>query len=103
MDAFEILRIIFGLALTLFIPGFAISLVLFSKEEVDWIGRIALSSVLSIAAVLLTTLFIDLVLGVDTTPINIVIALLSVTAFFMIIWVIKSGILVKTFKKITGR
>jgi uncharacterized membrane protein len=103
MDAIEILRIIFGLALTLFIPGFAISLVLFSKEEVDFAGRIALSSVLSIAAVLLTALFIDLVLGVDTTPVNLVISLLSLTAFFLIIWFIKSGILIKIFKKIIKR
>lgn len=97
------LRIIFGLALTLFIPGFVISLVLFSKDEVDLVGRIALSFVLSIATVLLTTLFIDLVLGVDTTPENIVIALLSVTALFLIIWFIKSGNLMKVFKKIIGR
>ena len=103
MDAVEIIQIILGLALTLFIPGFAISLVLFSKEEVDVVGRIAISGVLSIATVLLTTLFIDMALGVDTTPENIIIALLSVTAFFLIIWVIKSRILIKIFKKITKR
>jgi len=103
MDAVEIIRVIFGLALTLFIPGFAITLVLFSKEEVDFVGRIALSCVLSIAVVLLTVLFIDLVLGVDTTPGNIIISLLSVTALFLFIWIIKSKILIKIFKKITKK
>lgn len=92
MDTVGIVQIIFGLALTLFVPGFAISLVLFSKDEIDFVGRIALSCVLSIATVLLTTLFIDLVLGLDTTPENIIIALLSVTALFLIIWFVKSKV-----------
>lgn len=82
------LRIIFGLALTLFIPGFAITLMLFPRRMRP-VERIAFSSVLSIATVLIVTLFIDLGLGVDTTAENIVIALLTVTAFALLIWSIR--------------
>ena len=81
-------RIIFGLAITLFIPGFAITLVVFPGIGV--IERVALSSVLSIVTVLLTALFLDMVLGIDWTAGNITLALLSITSFFLIIWALQN-------------
>ncbi|ODS40851.1 MAG: hypothetical protein A7315_07505 [Candidatus Altiarchaeales archaeon WOR_SM1_79] len=84
----SILRIIFGLLLTLFIPGFAITLVVFPKE--GRIEKIALSCVLSIATVLLMALFLDLVLGIDITAESMVIALLSFSIFFFLIYIVQN-------------
>ncbi|MDF2955618.1 MAG: putative membrane protein [Candidatus Alkanophagales archaeon MCA70_species_2] len=81
------LRIIFGLVFLLFVPGYALTLALFPrKEEITLIERVGFAGVLSIVADILTTLFIDLVLGIPTTAINIVIALLCLTALALLIW-----------------
>ncbi|RLG38199.1 MAG: hypothetical protein DRN91_03360 [Candidatus Alkanophagales archaeon] len=81
------LRIIFGLIFLLFVPGYALTLALFPrKEEITLIERVGFAGVLSIVADILTTLFIDLVLGIPTTAINIVIALLCLTALALLIW-----------------
>lgn len=81
------LRAIFGFILVLFIPGYALSWAFFPrKEELGFMERMAISFVLSIASVMLSVLFIDLVLGVDTTPENIVIAILTLTGLAACIW-----------------
>ncbi|OYT53105.1 MAG: hypothetical protein B6U72_06895 [Candidatus Altiarchaeales archaeon ex4484_2] len=83
------LRIIFGLLLTLFIPGFALTLALFPKNT-SKIERIALGSVLSIALTLLTALTLDLGLGVDFTAENMSISLLALTIFFTTVWLMQT-------------
>ncbi len=83
-------RIIFGLLLTLFIPGFALTLVLFPKNT-GIVDRIALGSVLSIALTLLTALTLDLGLGVDFTAVNMAISLLALTISFTMIWLIQTS------------
>jgi uncharacterized membrane protein len=87
----DILRAVGGLALTLFIPGFALVMALYPrKKDLDLIERIALSSVLSIAITLLMALFLDLVLGIDFTATNMIIALLGFSILCLIIWFIQS-------------
>jgi len=84
------LRIIFGLLLTLFLPGYALTLALFPKKT-STIERIALGSVLSIALTLLTALTLDLVLGVDFTAENMSISLIILTLAFTLIWFIQTS------------
>jgi len=88
----EIVQAILGFFLTLFVPGYALVLALYpKKKDLEFIERIALSSVLSIAITLLMALFLDLVLGVDFTAVNMVIALVSFTVICFIFWVIQTG------------
>jgi len=55
-----IARILFGLLFVLFLPGYALIATLFpSKEDIDWIERIALSFGLSIAVVPLIGLLLN--------------------------------------------
>ena len=68
----ESLRIIFGSVYVLFLPGFIMSYIFFSKTKefdseekesnsIDWIERIALSFALSIAFVPLAVFYVNLV------------------------------------------
>ena len=68
----ESLRIVFGSVFVLFIPGFVISFIFFSKTNefesknkekgsIDWIERIALSFALSIAIVPLAVFYLNLI------------------------------------------
>ena len=86
IDILGILRVIFGLLFLFFVPGFALLLALFPKKELSIAGRIGFSGALSIVADMLTVLFIDLVLHIPTTALNIVLSLLTLTAFALIIW-----------------
>jgi len=85
-DILGILRVIFGLLFLFFVPGFALLLALFPKKELSIAERIGFSGALSIVADMLTVLFIDLVLHIPTTALNIVLSLLTLTAFSLIIW-----------------
>ena len=86
IDILGILRVIFGLLFLFFVPGFALLLALFPKKELSVAERIGFSGALSIVADMLTVLFIDLVLHIPTTALNIVLSLLTLTAFALIIW-----------------
>ncbi len=83
----EILRIIAGLILILFVPGYALSWAFFpQKQDITHSERIAFSFALSIASVMVVILFMDLVLGIDTTPVNIVISIITLTLLSLIVW-----------------
>ncbi len=83
----ESLRIIAGLLLILFIPGYALTWAFYpEKQDITWSERISLSFVLSIAGVMLSILFIDIVLGIDTTPLNIVITIIVLTLLSLLAW-----------------
>lgn len=80
-------RIVFGLFFLLFVPGYALMLVLFPrKEDLSFAERIGFACALSVVADLLTTLFIDLVLHIPTTAVNIILALFVLTTFAGLIW-----------------
>jgi len=98
-EVLEVLRIVFGLIFLLFVPGYVLILALFpKKEELSFMERAGFACVLSIVADILTTLFIDLVLHIPTTAINIVVALLALSALALIIWRVEI-LLIKTFEK----
>jgi uncharacterized membrane protein len=80
-------RIVFGLFFLLVVPGYAVTLALFPKmDDLEVVERIGFACALSIAADLLTTLFIDLALHIPTTAVNILIALLMLTVLALVIW-----------------
>lgn len=82
-----VIQAILGFFLILFIPGYAITLVLYpGSEELSTFRRIALSVVFSMGAVILIVLFIDEVLAVNTTPLNIAGAILIFSLFAAIVW-----------------
>ncbi len=79
-----ILRAIVGFILVFFLPGFAWTLVFFRQLKV--IERIALSFGLSIAVVTLTILFLNFVVKMRLTTLNIVIVIIVITAIPMAIY-----------------
>ncbi|KUG18930.1 hypothetical protein ASZ90_011376 [hydrocarbon metagenome] len=82
-----VLQAVFGFILILFIPGYALTWALYPRQdELTFSARMAISLTLSLAAVILTVLFIDLVLGVDTTPLNIAISLLVLSGLAAGLW-----------------
>jgi uncharacterized membrane protein len=98
--AFGLIRLIFGLLLVLFIPGYVLTLVIFPfKQEIESSRRLALSFVLSIASVLLLVLFSDIFLGIDSTPQNIVFMILAFSVVSIIIWKIEVFIYQRYFKR----
>lgn len=96
-------RIILGFVLTLFLPGFAVGLVIFRKDKLDIIERLALSSALSIAITLLMALFLDLLLGISTTASNMIFPLLTLTLLAFLVWSVQTGVLKKRFKSIAEK
>lgn len=82
------LRIIFGSAYVLFLPGFIISFIFFPrtknpavKEEkgaIDWIERTALSFALSIAIVPLVVFYLNL-MGIKINLLNSFLTILGIT------------------------
>ncbi len=79
-ELLDALRVIFGLFFLFFIPGYALVWMLYPREEdLPWDERIALALVLSVAADILVTLFIDMVLHIPTTGWNIFVSLLTFT------------------------
>jgi uncharacterized membrane protein len=82
-----LIQALFGVILVLFIPGYAVTLVFYpEKNEISDVKRIGLSIVFSIISVILLVLFIDVVLAVNTTPINIVGAILIFSLVAVCIW-----------------
>jgi uncharacterized membrane protein len=77
-----IIRIIFGFLLILFIPGYAAIWALFpEKSQISSVERIAYSCVTSIGLTMVSVLSLDLIIGIDTTPVNISFTLILVTLF----------------------
>jgi len=90
MDLITIFQAIAGFILIFFVPGYALSWTFYPfRDELTQINRIALSLVLSVASVMASVLFVDIYLGVDFTPINIVITILLVTVLAIISWRIR--------------
>ena len=92
----EGLIMILGFIGLLFLPGFVITFIFFPRRaDIGMVQRLAYAAVLSIGSVIALVLFMDVVLGVDTTPRNIGlgIAVFSVLMFFVWIgelWFLKS-------------
>lgn len=87
MDFIGVIRVVLGLIFLLFVPGFFLTWVFYPKKEsVSFIERLAYSFVLSIASSVLAVLFLDMGLGVDTSPRNIVLVILCLVCLSIILW-----------------
>jgi uncharacterized membrane protein len=108
MGPLEILRVIFGFILVLFIPGFALTWALFPhRGDLTDIERLAYTFVLSILSVMLGVLFMDVKLGLEVTTVNIilviaVIVLASVFGYIIQAILIERGTLQNIFRKIAA-
>jgi uncharacterized membrane protein len=77
LDRLPIVRVLLGLILVFFLPGFAWTFVFFRQLKV--IERIALSFGLSIAVVTLSLLFLHRLVGIRITGFNSLMAIIIVT------------------------
>jgi uncharacterized membrane protein len=78
---------VFGFLLLLFVPGFTISLLFFPRiSDLRLIERLVYSTVMSIGSVIAIVLFMDVFLGVNTTPRNITLFILAFSALALFIW-----------------
>ena len=84
---FDGLRVFFGFLLVLFLPGFTISLVYFPRlTDLSFIERLVYSTVLSIGSVMVLVLFMEFVLGVNTTPRNITLFICLLCELAIALW-----------------
>jgi hypothetical protein len=83
----EVLRVTFGFLLLLFLPGFNLSLIFFPRwSDLNIIDRLVYSTVLSISSVIALVLFMDVVLGVNTTPRNITLFICVFSLGVLLVW-----------------
>ncbi len=83
-ERFPIIRMVLGIVLVFFLPGYAWTLVLFEKLSI--IERVVLSIGLSIALVALGILFANYVLGVKISGANSALTLIVITVFPLAIY-----------------
>jgi uncharacterized membrane protein len=78
MGLIDALRIVIGSVFVLFVPGYFLTQALFKKDEIDFLERITLSIVMSITAVPLAVLFLNVIFGVKIIALNTVIIILGI-------------------------
>jgi uncharacterized membrane protein len=84
---FEIIQVIIGLPLVLFIPGFALSYALFpKKKDIDTLERIALSFGLSIALIPLVVFFMNKFIKIPITVYSSLAVTIAITLIGVILW-----------------
>ena len=94
----EILRIILGAIVVLFIPGYAMTFALFKEREIDKIERITLSFALSIALVPLVLFYLNQGLGIRINLINLIVIILFIVIFSLTVWAVRTNKLKINFK-----
>ena len=83
----SMLRIILGLFLVLFLPGYVVVYCFLNKS--DWIEKLTLSLGLSIVLVILGVLFSNMLLGIPITPLYTALVILGVIAITILVKIIK--------------
>ena len=89
LDSVPTLRLILGFILVFFLPGFAWTLVFFSRKQINIVERLALSFGLSIAVVTLTILGLNKLIGLRITGFNAVLTIIVVTIIPVVIYYLK--------------
>ncbi len=89
LDSLPAIRVILGVILVFFLPGFAWTLVFFSGRQINIIERLALSFGLSIAVVTLSILALNKLVGVRITGFNSVLIILVITIIPIVIYYLK--------------
>jgi uncharacterized membrane protein len=90
---FEFIRIVLGSVFFLFVPGFAVSLAIFPRKEIDVVERITLSLAFSVTVTPLVILLLNLWLGVALFPIDLLhslVASLSIIAVSWMVWFLRT-------------
>ena len=83
-------QVVFGFLLIVFIPGCAISFVFYPRiSDISLVTRIVYSAVISVGITICAILFLDLFLGVDSTPVNSTIILIVFSLIACLIWGIR--------------
>lgn len=96
-------RVVFGFLFVLFIPGFTLSLVYFPRStDLQPFDRLVYSTVLSISSVMVLVLFMEYVLGVNTTPRNIFLFICVLSVLALILWQVEKKYLNNTIKIPSG-
>ena len=86
----EGLRVILGFLMLFFVPGFALTLIIFPHfTEIGIIKRLVYSTVLSIGSVITLVLFMYVVLGVGSTPENIIFVIAAFSSFACFGWLLE--------------
>ena len=80
MDAVDLLKMVCGAILVLFIPGLPWTFVFLHRTKVDMVERIALSFGLSIALVPLFTFLLNRLFGMGITILTVTVLALVLTA-----------------------
>ncbi len=89
LDSLPAIRVILGVILVFFLPGFAWTLVFFSGRQINIIERLALSFGLSIAVVTLSILALNKLVGVRITGFNSVLIILVIIIIPVVIYYLK--------------
>ena len=89
LDRLPAIRVILSFILVFFLPGFAWTLVFFSRRQINIVERLALSFGLSIAIVTLTILALHKLVGVRITGFNSVLIILGITITPVVIYYLK--------------
>ncbi len=92
MQPIEIIMIIAGAIFTLFLPGFAWSYVIFNKEDIDMIERIALGFGISIAVVPLVIFLLNKSTGMKITELNSLTTISAIIFLALILLLMKKHI-----------
>ncbi|MEA3255519.1 MAG: DUF1616 domain-containing protein [Candidatus Altiarchaeota archaeon] len=86
----DILNLLIGFLLLLFLPGFSLTLALYPKREIGIFERISLSIVSSISLNVLSIFFLNYFLKQPITLPSLIIDILSVTLFFTAIYLFRA-------------
>ena len=97
---FESVRIVIGFLLLLFIPGFALSLVIFPRStDLSITDRIVYSTVMSISSGIASVVFMDIVLGIGRTLENFILVIGNFSVLAFLFWSGERYYLNRQFKK----
>ena len=86
-ERLPIIRAILGFILVFFLPGFAWTFVFFSRVNI--IERIVLSFGLSIAAVTLSVIALNILLGLKITGANSILVIIAITIIAVVAYFLK--------------
>jgi uncharacterized membrane protein len=78
-DAVPPIRWIIGFILVFFLPGFAWTLVFFSRDRINYLERTVLSVGLSIALVTLSIIALNVLFNVSINTVNAILIILTIT------------------------
>ena len=79
------LRAILGTVYVLFLPGYVVVREFFNNEDLDWIEKTALCFGLSIALVILSVMFSNLIFKIPITPLTNFLVLLALMIIIVLV------------------